>query len=214
MYLFGTIIGISYNFVFLVNVWPGIILVQCRGNLCNIGATFEATGSYQKINRFKIKIAKKGCCSENNTVSFFLQNFLSSLLALHRDFSSAMLSQQEYWDNIEQFFLLCNVAWSLLDNIAQGFYLCNVVPRVLRQHWAGIFPVQCCLEPLGKHCARILPLQCCPSKSIDTALNSSSSCAMLSVASWTTLHKNFTCSMLSQGYYDNIEQEFFLCNVV
>ena len=28
---------------------------------------------------------------------------------------------QEYWDNIEQFFFLYNVAWSLLDNIAQEF---------------------------------------------------------------------------------------------
>ena len=58
-----------------VQCWPGIILVQCRGNLCNVSATFETTGYYQKINQSNIKIAEKGCCSENNTLSFFLQNF-------------------------------------------------------------------------------------------------------------------------------------------
>ena len=31
---------------------------------------------------------------------------------------------------------------------------------------------------------------------------------MLSTASWATLDKVFTCAMLSQKYYDNIEQDF------
>ena len=48
----------------------------------NVGATFEATGYYQKINQSKTKIVKAGCCSENNTLSLFLQNFLWSLLSI------------------------------------------------------------------------------------------------------------------------------------
>ena len=49
-----------------------------------------------------------------------------------------MLSQ-DYQDNIEQDFYLCNVVWRFLDNIAQSFYLCDVVPSVLRQLWTGLF---------------------------------------------------------------------------
>ena len=37
---------------------------------------------------------------------------------------------------------------------------------------------------------------------------------MMSGASWTTLHKDFTCAMLSREYLNNIEQEFFLCKIV
>ena len=48
-----------------------------------------------------------------------------SWATLHKAFACAMLSQ-EYFDNIEQDFFLCNVVWNLLGNIAQGFYLCNV----------------------------------------------------------------------------------------
>ena len=40
------------------------------------------------------------------------------------------------------------------------------------------------------------------------------SCAMLSGVSRVTLHRFFTCAMLSQDYYDNIEQNFFMYNVV
>ena len=39
---------------------------------------------------------------------------------MHKDFTCAMQSQ-EYYDNIEQNFFLCNVVWSLLDNIEQYF---------------------------------------------------------------------------------------------
>ena len=34
---------------------------------------------------------------------------------------------------------------------------------------------------------------------------------MLSGASWTTLHKVFTCVIMSQEYQDNIELDLFLC---
>ena len=37
---------------------------------------------------------------------------------------------------------------------------------------------------------------------------------MLSAASWATLHKVFTCAILSQKYYNNIAQGFYLYSVV
>ena len=47
---------------------------------------------------------------------------------------------------------------------------------------------------------RAFPVKYCP-KSIKTTL-------MLSAASWATFHKVFTCAMLSQTYYNNIEHDF------
>ena len=35
-------------------------------------------------------------------------------------------------------------------------------------------------------------------------------CAILSGVFWATLHRNFACAMLSQEYYDIIEQNFFM----
>ena len=37
---------------------------------------------------------------------------------------------------------------------------------------------------------------------------------MLSETSWTTFHKVLACAMLSQKYEDNIDLDYFLCNVV
>ena len=86
-------------------------------------------------------------------------------------------------------FFLCNVAWSLWDNIAQDQ---DCISR-------NIFLMQSCLEPLGQHCIRFLPVQCC-SKSIKTTLHWICSYTKLSGASWTTLHRIFSCAMLSQEY--------------
>ena len=36
---------------------------------------------------------------------------------------------QEYYDNIEQDFFMCNVVSSLLDNIAQGFFSCTMLSQ-------------------------------------------------------------------------------------
>ena len=94
-------------------------------------------------------------------------------------------------------FFLCNVFWSLLDNNRQSFYLSNVVPIVLRHHWILFFPMHCYLEPLGQHCTRFLPVQYGP-KSIKATLNRILFRALLSGASRTTLHREFTCVMLSQ----------------
>ena len=50
---------VSYNLVFSVQCWPGIFLVQYRGNLRIVAAAFAATDYYQQIDRSKIKIAQK-----------------------------------------------------------------------------------------------------------------------------------------------------------
>ena len=39
--------------------WPRIFLVQCQGNLFNVGVVFAATSYDQKINWSKIKITIK-----------------------------------------------------------------------------------------------------------------------------------------------------------
>ena len=52
-------------------------------------------------------------------------------------------------------------------------------------------------EHQGKIEQDYLPVKCCP-KSINTTLNTISSCAMFSGDSWTTLRKVFTCAMVSQ----------------
>ena len=163
----------------LVFCWPGISLVQCWGNLCNIGTAFAAASYYQKINWSKIKIDKKWCCSENNALNFFLYNVAWSLLV------------------ITQGFYLCNVVWSLLDTTAQGFYLylCNVVPRELwqqgkghqgqryqGQYYMAFFLCNIVQGALRQQCTGFF------------------FCSILPRVSWETLHKVSTCTMLSQEY--------------
>ena len=79
-----------------------------------------------------------------------------SWVTLHRVFSSAILSE-EYQDNIEQDFYMCNVAWSLFDKISQGFYQCTqCCPQSIRTTLNRTLSVQCCLERLGQYCSRFL----------------------------------------------------------
>ena len=100
-----------------VQCWAGIILVQCRENLCNVGTTFEATSYYQKINQSEIKIAEKGCCSEKIHLPFSctmsLRQHCTRILpvqcspksittTLNKIFSCAMLSE---------------ASWTTLNNI-------------------------------------------------------------------------------------------------
>ena len=78
------------------------------------------------------------------------------------------------------------------DNIALGFVLCNVVWS-LSCAWAtsmGFLHVQCCPVVLRKHWTGFFPVECC---------------LEFLGQHWTTLHKAFTCAMLSQEYKDNIE---------
>ena len=55
MQFFRTIL--AWNF--FVQCWPGIFLVQCQGNLANVGGAFAATGYYQKTNQSNIKTTEK-----------------------------------------------------------------------------------------------------------------------------------------------------------
>ena len=71
--------------------------MQFRGNLRNAGAAFAETSYYQKINRTKIKIAEKLCCSDYNALGF-LCNIVWSLLG-----------------NIAQGFYLCNIVPRVLQ---------------------------------------------------------------------------------------------------
>ena len=73
--------------------------------------------------------------------------------------------------------------------------------------------MQCHLESQGQHCLGYLLVQCC-SKSIKTTLNRIFSCALLSGASWITLHKVFACIMLAQWLTDNFYEENNLYKVV
>ena len=88
-----------------VQCWPGIFIVQCQGNFCNVGAAFAATGYHQKINWFKIKIAKGWCCTDVIALGFFLCNVVWSLLG-----------------NTAQGFYLCNVVPRLLQQHRTGFF--------------------------------------------------------------------------------------------
>ena len=125
------------------------------------------------------------CCMEPlgyYCVSFWpAQSCLKSIeITFQRIFSYAMLS---------------GASRTTLHRI---FYLCNVVPRVLRQNCTG-FLMQCYVEPLGLYCIGFWPAQCCP-KTIKTTLHRVFSYTKLSGASWTTLHKVFSCAMSSQEY--------------
>ena len=69
---------------------------------------------------------------------------------------------------------------------------------LLRKQYTYLFPVEFFIESPG-HYTGLLAVQSFPN-SIKTTLNSSFFCTMLSGASWTKLHKDFTCAMLSKEY--------------
>ena len=144
-----------------VQSWPRNFLVKCRENLCNAGAAFAATGYYQKINRFKIKIAEKSCYSDD--IGFFpVLSSLESLGQYYTEFLPAQCCPKGITTFLNRIFsceMFPGGSWKTLHKF---FYLYNVVPKVLRQHWTGFFFVQCCLEPIGQHCTRFLPVQYCP----------------------------------------------------
>ena len=60
---------------------------------------------------------------------------------------------------------------------------------------------------------RVWPVERCP-KSIKITWNRIFLNAMLSGAPRAILHKVFTCAMLSQEHYENVEQGFFRYNVI
>ena len=90
LFSIGTL-GLEQSCLF-VQCWPGIFLVQCKENLCNVGMVFAAASHYQKINWPKIKIAVKWFCSDDIENNFFLCIVVLSLK-----------------DNTRQGFYLCNI---------------------------------------------------------------------------------------------------------
>ena len=90
-------------------------------------------------------------------------------------------------------------AWNLLGN-TQGFWLCNVASRVLSQNSTRFFSAM--LPGARQHrqdLRNILPLHF-SSRVLRQQWTGFFSRAMLPEASWTTLHKVFTCAMLFQDY--------------
>ena len=122
--------GCSVQFCLFLQSLPGNFLLQSWENLCNVGIAFAATGYYQKINQFKMKIAKKWCYSDD--IGFFpVQCYLKSLEQHCTEFLSVQCCPKSITTLLNRIFSCENVFWRLLDNIAQGFYICNVVPRLL-----------------------------------------------------------------------------------
>ena len=80
-----------------VQCCPGILLVQCRENLGNVGTTLVATGYYQEINWFKIRIAEKWCYSGDIALGCL-------------------------WGNIAQGFYLCNINPRVLRHYWTEFF--------------------------------------------------------------------------------------------
>ena len=91
---------------------------------------------------------------------------------------SAPFAAPGYCQNINRFKIKIAEKWCYSD-IAPGFFLCSVVWSLLDNIPQDFFLVQCCPKCITTILNRILP------------------CAMLSGASWTTLHNVFTCAMLS-----------------
>ena len=126
---------------------------------------------------------------------------------------------QEYQDNTEQDIFLQDIFFPVhccLEPQRQhwiGYLPVQYCPRSIKTALNRIFPIQCCLKPLGQHCARFLLLLCCV-KSIKTTLIRNFSCAMLSGASWTTLHEGFYLFNVGPWLTDNFNEENNLYNVV
>ena len=132
---------------------------------------------------------------------------------------------QEYYDNIVHDFsyaMLTGVTWAIF----LGVLNCAICSKSVETTLNMLFFVQSCLQPLKQLCIGFWHVQCCPMwqcdmcKSFKTALNRIFSCAMLSGASGTILHKVFPVQMCPRSikttFYslsDNIAKGFDLCNV-
>ena len=66
--------------------------MQCRGNLCNVGAAVAATGYYQKINWSKKKLPKSDVQTTLHLVFSYAMLSGFSWTTLHKVFTCVMLS--------------------------------------------------------------------------------------------------------------------------
>ena len=167
------------------------------------------------------------CClaplGNNIAQRFYLCNVLPSVLRQQWTgfFSCAMLSGASWITLHKVFTSQCNVVPRELRQHWKGFFLMQCCLRASRttlhkvftcavlfqeylwQHWTGCFLTECFLcnvvwSLLDNIAQGFITVPCCP-KSIKTTLNKIFSCAMLSEASSTTLHKShkaFTCAVL------------------
>ena len=125
---------------------------------------------------------------DNIVQGFYLRNVVARVL-------------REHWTR----FFPCNVVWSLLDNMAQVFfsYFVQCCPKkikttlktifscamlsVAQGHYVGFFLWNIAPKVLRQHCTGFFPVQ---------------------YYLQPMLRKVFTCAMLSQTFYGNIEQDF------
>ena len=108
-----------------------------------------------------------------------------------------------------------------------GFFHVKCFLEALGQHCTMLLLVQCCPKSIKATLNRILfyamlsranwttlhKVLTCACNVVPIVLRQRWTCAILSWTNWRTLYNVFTCAMLSQEYYDFIEQEFFMCNV-
>ena len=139
--------------------WPGIFLVQCWWNLCNVGAEFVAAGYYQKVNQSKINAPATiqwafpvQCCLESLS-QYCTGSYLCNVVP-------RATRQHCYPKSIK----------------ATGFFPVQCCLERFGQHCLRFLPVQCCPKRIKTTLKRIFS---CP-KSIKTTLKNNFSCAMMS----------------------------------
>ena len=110
--------------------------MQCREILCNVGAAFAAASYYQKINRFKIKIAEKWCCSDD--IRFFpVQCYLESLGQHCTEF------------------LLVQCCPKSITTLLNRNFSCECFLEALGQHCTRFLHAQCCPKTIKTTLNRI-----------------------------------------------------------
>ena len=164
--------------------------MQCRGNLCNVGVAFAATGYYKKINWSKIK-TEKWCCADDIALGFFLGDVVWRFLGnIARSFYPHKVFQKVLRQHWTGFFLVQRCLGHIGQHCTRFLPVQCRPKSIMKTKLNRIFPVHCCYEPQGQHCIGFSPVQFC-SKSIKTTWNRIFSCEILYGVSWATLHKAF-----------------------
>ena len=142
--------------------------MQCRGNLCNVDATFAVPGYYQKINRsFKINVAQ----TKMHWVSCAKLSGVSRV-ALHKVFTCCFqYCSKSVTTTLSRIFSCAMLSGAFLTTFYEVFTCAMLSQKYsLGKYWTRYFPAQCCLEPLGQHYTSFLPVPCYL-KSVKTTLN-------------------------------------------